>query len=101
MWVMGKFWMCPIRHIKVRFICKIDSVDNLISEQQYIQLPSAYQVQKYGQGTPKQLVLTFDDGPDDRWTPKILNTLSKYHVPAAFLFSGFSQKKPTHTEARI
>ncbi|HUN04334.1 MAG TPA: glycosyl hydrolase family 18 protein, partial [Niabella sp.] len=72
---------------------QIDSVDNLISEQQYIQLPSAYQVQKYGQGTPKQLVLTFDDGPDDRWTPKILNTLSKYHVPAAFFVLGLQSEK--------
>ena len=72
---------------------QIDSVDNLISEQQYIQLPSAYQVQKYGQGTPKQLVLTFDDGPDDRWTPNILNTLSKYHVPAAFFVLGLQSEK--------
>ena len=29
-------------------------------------------------------LLTFDDGPDSRWTPSVLHTLKKYHVHAAF-----------------
>ncbi len=72
---------------------QVDSVEKIISEQNYIKLPSAYQVQKHGQGTPKQLVLTFDDGPDETWTPEILDILSKYHVPAAFFVVGLQAEK--------
>ena len=32
--------------------------------------------------------LTFDDGPDPTWTPKILAVLHRYHVPATFFLVG-------------
>ena len=32
--------------------------------------------------------LTFDDGPDPAWTPKILAVLHRYHVPATFFLVG-------------
>ena len=54
-------------------------------------LPSAYVVRRYG-GTndneQKQIVLTFDDGPDPEWTPQILDVLKKEHVPAVFFVVG-------------
>jgi cellulose synthase/poly-beta-1,6-N-acetylglucosamine synthase-like glycosyltransferase/peptidoglycan/xylan/chitin deacetylase (PgdA/CDA1 family) len=37
-----------------------------------------------------KLVLTFDDGPDPRYTPRILDILSKYHVPATFFIVGIN-----------
>jgi cellulose synthase/poly-beta-1,6-N-acetylglucosamine synthase-like glycosyltransferase/peptidoglycan/xylan/chitin deacetylase (PgdA/CDA1 family) len=37
---------------------------------------------------PKTIALTFDDGPDPAWTPKILDLLSKHHVPATFFVVG-------------
>jgi cellulose synthase/poly-beta-1,6-N-acetylglucosamine synthase-like glycosyltransferase/peptidoglycan/xylan/chitin deacetylase (PgdA/CDA1 family) len=37
---------------------------------------------------PKTIALTFDDGPDDRWTPRILSVLDRYHVPATFFVIG-------------
>jgi cellulose synthase/poly-beta-1,6-N-acetylglucosamine synthase-like glycosyltransferase/peptidoglycan/xylan/chitin deacetylase (PgdA/CDA1 family) len=33
-------------------------------------------------------VLTFDDGPDPTWTPKILAVLRRYRVPATFFLVG-------------
>lgn len=36
----------------------------------------------------KVVALTFDDGPDPRFTPKILAILDKYHVPATFFMIG-------------
>ena len=39
------------------------------------------------------MVLTFDDGPDETWTPEILDILSKYHVPAAFFVVGLQAEK--------
>ncbi|MBB2941894.1 cellulose synthase/poly-beta-1,6-N-acetylglucosamine synthase-like glycosyltransferase/peptidoglycan/xylan/chitin deacetylase (PgdA/CDA1 family) [Actinoplanes lutulentus] len=36
----------------------------------------------------KQIVLTFDDGPDPEYTPEILDVLAKYDVPATFFMIG-------------
>ena len=35
-----------------------------------------------------QVVLTFDDGPDPNYTPRILDILKKEKVPAAFFVVG-------------
>ncbi|GAA1989036.1 bifunctional polysaccharide deacetylase/glycosyltransferase family 2 protein [Catenulispora subtropica] len=37
---------------------------------------------------PGKVALTFDDGPDPRWTPQVLAVLAKYHVPATFFVIG-------------
>jgi cellulose synthase/poly-beta-1,6-N-acetylglucosamine synthase-like glycosyltransferase/peptidoglycan/xylan/chitin deacetylase (PgdA/CDA1 family) len=37
---------------------------------------------------PKTAILSFDDGPDPAWTPKILAILREYHVPANFFTIG-------------
>ena len=53
--------------------------------------PSGWVVRRYGGGLgnpKKQLVLTFDDGPDPTWTPQILDILKQYHVPAVFFVVG-------------
>ncbi len=34
------------------------------------------------------LALTFDDGPDPAWTPKVLAILKQWHVPATFFMVG-------------
>ncbi|WP_369393373.1 bifunctional polysaccharide deacetylase/glycosyltransferase family 2 protein [Streptomyces sp. CG1] len=36
----------------------------------------------------RTVLLTFDDGPDPTWTPKVLATLEKHHVPATFFLVG-------------
>ena len=36
----------------------------------------------------RQIVLTFDDGPDPRYTPEILDVLAKYDVPGVFFQIG-------------
>jgi cellulose synthase/poly-beta-1,6-N-acetylglucosamine synthase-like glycosyltransferase/peptidoglycan/xylan/chitin deacetylase (PgdA/CDA1 family) len=36
----------------------------------------------------KQIVLTFDDGPDPEYTPEILDVLGEYGVPATFFMIG-------------
>ena len=35
-----------------------------------------------------RLVLTFDDGPDPVWTPKVLDKLKKYHAHGVFFVTG-------------
>jgi cellulose synthase/poly-beta-1,6-N-acetylglucosamine synthase-like glycosyltransferase/peptidoglycan/xylan/chitin deacetylase (PgdA/CDA1 family) len=44
--------------------------------------PISYQI------PPKTAILSFDDGPDPTWTPKILAVLRQYHVPANFFTIG-------------
>jgi cellulose synthase/poly-beta-1,6-N-acetylglucosamine synthase-like glycosyltransferase/peptidoglycan/xylan/chitin deacetylase (PgdA/CDA1 family) len=36
----------------------------------------------------RRVALTFDDGPDPRWTPRILDVLREQHVPATFFVVG-------------
>ncbi|MFJ9583742.1 glycosyltransferase [Streptomyces acidicola] len=36
----------------------------------------------------KRLVLTFDDGPDPTWTPKVLDVLKKHQAHAVFFVTG-------------
>ncbi|MGW5667582.1 bifunctional polysaccharide deacetylase/glycosyltransferase family 2 protein [Micromonospora sp. NPDC003776] len=37
---------------------------------------------------PRTIALTFDDGPDPVWTPKVLDVLSRHHAPATFFVIG-------------
>ncbi len=39
-------------------------------------------------GRGRTMVLTFDDGPDPRYTPDILDTLATYEVRAMFFVCG-------------
>jgi len=76
-----------------RITPEIDSTDLLISEERYDSLPSMFVVQKYGGDTArnrKKLVLTFDDGPDPRFTSQILDILGRKHVPASFFLVGLN-----------
>ena len=47
-----------------------------------------YALEWYGHPAGRQLVLTFDDGPDPRNTPQILDVLAREHVPATFFVTG-------------
>lgn len=48
-----------------------------------------YVVDNYGVPEDHQLILTFDDGPDPRNTPALLDLLSKEKVPATFFDVGY------------
>jgi len=49
--------------------------------------PLSYTVEQTGYH-PKMVALSFDDGPDPKWTPKILDILKKYHVVGTFFMIG-------------
>ena len=58
-----------------------------ITNQVYRQIPSSYVIQRTGD-KPGKIVLTFDDGPDPLWTPKVLDILRDENVKAAFFIVG-------------
>ncbi|SFI08392.1 MULTISPECIES: glycosyltransferase [unclassified Bacillus (in: firmicutes)] len=75
--------------------------DNYLTDEVYQSLPSSYQVQRYGQPKGKQVVLTFDDGPDPKYTPEILDILNKYKVKADFFVVGENAQLNTSILKRI
>ena len=71
---------------------KMDTVNYAITNQHYIKLPTKYVIRRYG-FAPKKIVLTFDDGPDPDYTPRILDILKREKVPAAFFVVGSMAEK--------
>jgi cellulose synthase/poly-beta-1,6-N-acetylglucosamine synthase-like glycosyltransferase/spore germination protein YaaH len=71
-----------------------DPQTGLISDENYQVMPTEYVIDRYG-AHPGWVALTFDDGPDGRWTPKILSILEAKHVNATFFVIGQNmQAKP-------
>jgi cellulose synthase/poly-beta-1,6-N-acetylglucosamine synthase-like glycosyltransferase/peptidoglycan/xylan/chitin deacetylase (PgdA/CDA1 family)/spore germination protein YaaH len=64
----------------------------LITDEVFSKLPSPYRVDAYG-SPGKRVVISFDDGPDPQWTPKILDVLKRYNVKATFFIIGLEAEK--------
>src|SRR5882757_6627753 len=60
---------------------------DLFTSERYDSYPISYDIEQMGAAKNK-LAITFDDGPDPRWTPKILDVLKEKHVPATFFVIG-------------
>ncbi|MFM7029334.1 MAG: glycosyltransferase [Chakrabartia sp.] len=61
--------------------------DGLITDEQYRRLPTPFVVRRTAY-SPGKVALTFDDGPDGDWTPRILKVLAAKHAPATFFVIG-------------
>ncbi|HWW47429.1 MAG TPA: polysaccharide deacetylase family protein [Xanthobacteraceae bacterium] len=60
---------------------------HLVVDEIFNRLPTPFVVQRTGY-IPKTVALTFDDGPDPSWTPRILDVLKSRKVPATFFMIG-------------
>ena len=58
-----------------------------ITDVRFDRLPAPLEVDRTGYHK-KLLALTFDDGPDAKWTPEILDVLKREHAPATFFIVG-------------
>ncbi len=63
------------------------AADGSLTDVRFQRLPRPYEVDRTG-FKPGMVALTFDDGPDAEWTPKILDILKREHVPATFFMVG-------------
>src|ERR1700683_5120248 len=70
----------------------IDANTKLITDEVFQSLPEPYRVARYGY-SPNKVALTFDDGPDPEWTPKILDVLKEEHATATFFLIGIQTDK--------
>jgi peptidoglycan-N-acetylglucosamine deacetylase len=71
----------------------LDNDTHLVSDEIFQNLPMPYVVDMYGGTQRKEVAITFDDGPDPEWTPKILDVLKKYGVKATFFQIGSEVEK--------
>jgi peptidoglycan-N-acetylglucosamine deacetylase len=67
----------------------VDPKTGFISSETYDndKIPTSYVIERTGDH-PGWISLTFDDGPDPRWTPRILDILKQENVPATFFVMG-------------
>jgi len=62
----------------------------------YAKFPQFPTLYHQGAGGEHQVAITFDDGPDPEWTPKILDVLKAANVKAAFFLVGVeAERYPT------
>ena len=78
----------------------IDANSHLITDEVFQTLPEPYRVGRYGY-SPNKIALTFDDGPDPQWTPKILDVLKEKKATATFFLIGIQTDKFSGIAKRI
>ena len=66
---------------------KVDDANATITGETYTKMPASFVVRRVGE-MPGKIALTFDDGPDPQWTPKILDILKEKGVHATFFIIG-------------
>lgn len=72
---------------KGRRTIEMDS-NGMIKKESYVKYPKPFEVIRHGQSSKKEVVLTFDDGPDPSYTPEILDILNRYKVKGTFFVVG-------------
>jgi cellulose synthase/poly-beta-1,6-N-acetylglucosamine synthase-like glycosyltransferase/peptidoglycan/xylan/chitin deacetylase (PgdA/CDA1 family) len=74
--------------------------NNLIGDEVFKNMPSPYVVNMYG-SSPNKVAITFDDGPDPQWTPKMLDVLKEKGVKATFFLIGVEAEKYAGITKRV
>ena len=64
-----------------------DRASDLLTSETYEAFPLSYNIDQIG-ASDNKIALTFDDGPDPRWTPRILDVLKQKQAPATFFVIG-------------
>ena len=78
----------------------LDQTSGISTDQSFDSLPEPYRVARYG-SSPDKVAITFDDGPDPEWTPKILDVLKQEKAPASFFLIGIQADKFSDITDRI
>ena len=79
----------------------VDPDSHLVTDEIFQNLPSPYVVDMYGGTQAKEVAITFDDGPDPEWTPKILDVLKKHGAKATFFQIGVEVEKFPDVAKRV
>jgi cellulose synthase/poly-beta-1,6-N-acetylglucosamine synthase-like glycosyltransferase/peptidoglycan/xylan/chitin deacetylase (PgdA/CDA1 family)/spore germination protein YaaH len=71
-----------------------------VTQEKMESLPLSYTVDYYGYQA-KKVALSFDDGPDPIWTPRILDVLNKYKVSGTFFMIGEEAQDNVNVMKRV
>ncbi|MGC4044632.1 MAG: glycosyltransferase [Armatimonas sp.] len=63
-----------------------------ITDEKFTHYPTSCVLRRSGKAD-KAIALTFDDGPDPRWTPEVLDALKAENVPATFFVTGVNAQE--------
>ena len=85
----GDIWRITATPQSGRRTFDYDAASDVFDDESFQSYPLSWRIQQMG-AAPKKVALTFDDGPDPEWTPKILDVLKQKHAPAAFFVIGES-----------
>jgi peptidoglycan-N-acetylglucosamine deacetylase len=64
-----------------------DASEDVFDDESFDSYPLSWRIEQMGEA-PHKIALSFDDGPDPEWTPKILNVLEQKHAPGTFFVIG-------------
>jgi cellulose synthase/poly-beta-1,6-N-acetylglucosamine synthase-like glycosyltransferase/peptidoglycan/xylan/chitin deacetylase (PgdA/CDA1 family) len=78
----------------------VDAATGLITEETFSELPEPYRVMQYG-AKPREIAISFDDGPDPTYTPRILDILKAEQVPGTFFLIGAQAERYSGLTRRI
>ena len=79
---------------------QVDEATGLVTDESYEEIPSSYVIRRTGDH-PGLVALTFDDGPDEKWTPRILDILRDEGVRATFFIIGENRQAHPDLVRRI
>jgi cellulose synthase/poly-beta-1,6-N-acetylglucosamine synthase-like glycosyltransferase/spore germination protein YaaH/peptidoglycan/xylan/chitin deacetylase (PgdA/CDA1 family) len=85
----GDIWRITATPQNGRRTFEYDADSDSFDDESFQSYPMSWRIQQMG-AAPHKVALTFDDGPDPVWTPKILDILKQKHAPAAFFVIGNS-----------
>lgn len=83
----GEIWRITATPQNGRRQFAYDASQDLFTDEKFVSYPLSWRIEQMG-FAPHKVALTFDDGPDPRWTPKILDILKDKHAPATFFVIG-------------
>src|SRR5580693_8339032 len=83
----GDFWHITDTPKHGRRSFEYDAATDLFTDESYDAIPLSFNIDQFGAAN-KKIALSFDDGPDPKWTPKILDVLKQKNVPGVFFVIG-------------
>jgi cellulose synthase/poly-beta-1,6-N-acetylglucosamine synthase-like glycosyltransferase/peptidoglycan/xylan/chitin deacetylase (PgdA/CDA1 family)/spore germination protein YaaH len=85
----GDIWRISATPQRGRRTFRYDATTDTIVDESFERYPLSYRIDQLG-AVPHKIALTFDDGPDTRYTPRILDVLKAKHAPATFFVTGIA-----------
>ncbi|HXQ26585.1 MAG TPA: glycosyltransferase [Candidatus Acidoferrales bacterium] len=85
----GDIWRITATPQNGRRTFEYDADSDSFDDESFQSYPMSWRIQQMG-AAPHKVALTFDDGPDPEWTPKILDVLKREKAPATFFVIGES-----------